>query len=506
MGAAHTAEVRLERTYAIVLQQNNRNTSDFCGMSTEYTPISLLFSLSKLALLDFITTWLPLRDVCRLDAAVSDDAFREYWLTCLKECTFYGSTDQYDQFNKSAIGWISARDVSVLHMVCRIVDICFEERRALDKEDVDNECMDSLPKSLVSLSLSGCIYIEAAGVSTVLGRCEHLRSLILDGLRLDASVLLSITRHGSNLSHLSLAWVHWRLGLDNHVLLSAAILSCRLLNSVDVRMRSTSDAEPALDIEQIARSFGEQLLHLKTSYFSFDPGTLSAITQNCPSLDTLWFREDEDLPDGAMEQIIVRGSNIRHLGLGCDGISGDWFRQIGICCPTLKSLAISIYRNRLLNRPNGIIDMLKNLHSLTDLRIASGTAMMDETLEIIAGYLPNLVALYLGECIITGEALARCMDTYWVNLRHLTLHRCFRITDDSYRTLAENWTRLETLNIGQSRIGDHGVLAIHKHCKKLKTLYFSSDHCMSDKMHTQVFQLFAGIVLAPTGYIFLDFE
>ncbi len=69
-------------------------------------PVTSIFDLPQLALLEFLSVWLSMGDVCRLDAAVSDELDREYWVHCLRECTFYGSRGPRDQYSKSALRWI----------------------------------------------------------------------------------------------------------------------------------------------------------------------------------------------------------------------------------------------------------------------------------------------------------------------------------------------------------------------------------------------------------------
>jgi hypothetical protein len=80
--------------------------------------LSSFLDLPKCVLVDLILTWLRLKDVCRLDAAVSDRAFRDEWLRYLRDLPFYGSTDQDDLFSKAALNWLWVRYVSVSHMVC----------------------------------------------------------------------------------------------------------------------------------------------------------------------------------------------------------------------------------------------------------------------------------------------------------------------------------------------------------------------------------------------------
>jgi hypothetical protein len=135
---------------------------------------------SLLVLKDFLTL-MTLRDLCRLDTVVSGGDRPEF-LECLTNCTFDGSSDQYDVLNKFAILWIIARDVSVLHMLCYWNDFktfseSFEQKRSINKPTLGRSW---LSLGLIGRSNADQIYVnEYTILETLLRSCGNVTSLRL---------------------------------------------------------------------------------------------------------------------------------------------------------------------------------------------------------------------------------------------------------------------------------------------------------------------------------------
>ena len=125
--------------------------------------------------------------------------------------------------------------------------------------------------------------------------------------------------------------------------------------------------------------------------------------------------------------------------------------------------------------------------------------MTDSTLETIAGFLPNLVSLYLEECTnISGNPLVT-MVRKCPMLSSVTIVFCVRVTDDWFTILAEKWTRLESLDVQNSYISDASVLAIYHHCKNLRRLHFEFTSRISAGLETRLPLMFAGVVFESTN-------
>ncbi len=447
---------------------------------------SSLFNLPKLVLIDLLSVWVSPRDVCRLDVAMSDEMYRGYWLGCLSKCVFYGSRNQYDQFCKSALRWVAERSVSMLHLVCRQVDLCFGEYREQDAEDVDDECMQYLPESLVSLSLASCVYVEGRGIMAGLTKCKHINSLNLRRWTVDGETVVAITENGGHISHLSLAdfTTCSRSGRGIIAMFEALVV----LSSVDIRGMEIFD-ELSADVAKIC---GSRLVHFKTC-----GGDSHVITEHCPKLRTFYAGATDDQDDELVSALTLHCPEIEHLELPLADISGDYLRLIGTFYGArLRSLSICLGTNM----DGEILEMLQNLRVLNALKISEAENMTDVTLKRIAELIPNLVDLSFLVCSnISGEGLASIADGC-LYLRTVQIVECELITDDSYPMLATKWTQLERLDIQESDIRDASVLAIHHHCKQLKTLYFDDTPNISEVMQAQLPTLFCGVIFDNVSF------
>jgi hypothetical protein len=450
---------------------------------------SLFDLLPKPALLDFLSSYLSMRDVCRLDAAVSGTANRQYWLQCLQDCLFYGSRDRWEQYSKSSLRWIFIRQVSVLHLVCRQVEFCFRKWRVKNAEDVDDECMAYLPRSLVSLSLTSCVYVGEEGVATAVTRCSKLTSLILDDPR-GRQAFSAISDHCPNLSHLSVGCVQ-RAGLDYideevYQEVRKILVNCPFISSLDIQHIGL----PSKFIRCITTTYGPRFVRFVGGRTA---SMLDDITENCPRLQHLYLCDE----GAAVEQVIQRLQrcpDIQHLEAvyRADGRLDLIVKRY----PALKSFLLWCLA-RDTNTDADIIDMLQRLRGLEALE-ALGLVFVQNLTDVclakIAELLPQqLTFLSLNHCDnISVVGLTNIADRCR-NLRGVQIWNCPLVTDDSYHMLAEKWTQLERLEIMASDISDAGVLAIHRHCKQLKSLYFARTPNISKDMRAQLFHLFRGV-------------
>jgi hypothetical protein len=152
------------------------------------------------------------------------------------------------------------------------------------------------------------------------------------------------------------------------------------------------------------------------------------------------------------------------------------------------------------NNDADIIDMLQRLRGMEVLEFLFARNMTDATLAKIAELLPQLTTLSFRGCpnisVVGLMGIAdRCR-----NLRDICIQKCPLVTDDSYLMLAEKWTHLERLDIIDSDISDASVLAIHHHCKQLKTLYFNKTPNISEDMRAQLPHLFPAVKFEPINF------
>jgi hypothetical protein len=195
-------------------------------------------------------------------------------------------------------------------------------------------------------------------------------------------------------------------------------------------------------------------------------------------------------------RITQRCPDVQHLQLFNASLSPDSLQRIGTCYPAMRSLSLCLDTIRDAD----IINMLQRLRGLKALEFENAWNMTDATLAKIAELLPQLTTIGFRNCpniSVVGmmDIADRCR-----NLRTVCIDDCPLVTDDSYFMLAEKWAQLERLDIRNSAISDASVLAIHDHCKQLKTLCFDETPKIYCDLRANLSYFFPGVKFAESDF------
>ncbi|ORY80518.1 hypothetical protein BCR37DRAFT_71687 [Protomyces lactucae-debilis] len=216
------------------------------------------------------------------------------------------------------------------------------------------------------------------------------------------------------------------------------------------------------------------------SCWNVSPLSLFELTARAPNLRSLDLSNCRKMNDQALFKIINTAYQLEELDLGyCKHISDRSMHCIAVhASPRLRVLKLSrctsitdagfgywsyaptgfpkmttlILRDCTFLSDNAIVALVNSCGALQHLDLSFCCALSDTSVEVLSLGLPNLKSLLLAFCgSAVSDSSLGSISHHLQSLRHLSVRGCVRVTEQGVRSVLDNITTLEILDVSQCR-------------------------------------------------------
>lgn len=352
-----------------------------------------------------------------------------------------------------------------------------------------------------------------AGLISIAKKCKLLKSLELEGCRVEDEALAAIGKYCSRLEEINLrdcsgltdtGFVQLAIGcgrtlksldvasfesltdvaleavgfhcpsletlslfsrfINNEGLLSVAI-GCRLLKSLKLHCENMTD-----EALQAVGSFC-LLLEFLSLYrcYKLTDRSLCAIGKGCKKLKKLNLEYCLLLSDVGLDSVAIGCTELVHLNInGCNNIATDGLKSIGKACTGLSKL--DLLHMRFPQIENDACEIHIGFKYLQSLHLGYCSGIGDKVLCRIARGCRNLKELHIRGCLEVGNEGIISIGQNCKFLRDLILDFCRRVGDSGIIAIARGCPQLNRLSLtGLENLGDKGMVALGEGCTVLET-------------------------------------
>ncbi|XP_783241.3 dynein regulatory complex subunit 6 isoform X2 [Strongylocentrotus purpuratus] len=198
------------------------------------------------------------------------------------------------------------------------------------------------------------------------------------------------------------------------------------------------------------------LLYLNISFTNITDATLRLLARCCSNLQYLSLAYCKRFSDKGLQYLGTGrgGRRLVHLDLsGCPQITVNGYKNISGGCPKLQHLIIN---DCYTLRDDMIVAVAANCHNIRCISFLYTPNITDVALKALAVHRKLQQIRIEGNCKIT-DASFKLLGRYCVDLRHIYVSDCPRITDAALKSLA-TCRNINVLNVADCiRISDNGV-------------------------------------------------
>ncbi|VDP51681.1 unnamed protein product [Schistosoma curassoni] len=313
-------------------------------------------------------------------------------------------------------------------------------------------------KSLIYLDLSGCIYIESAGLQTIIKSVTQVEHWILNDLPWISDTDLNVL--GSNCSV-----IHTLEMVNNQ---NVIISGLNYLSKTCLFHEKSTPVDGAVQIKNKQNrpitSIG--LIHKHAdSTLNNSNSTISCLITDCglqsvcgKNLNRLLVSNMSSI-DGSGLNNIVPNDNVsrRHSKSKAHRLSkpNSGFLENG----SLNLLEISFVDCPKMN--DILLQHLIPLPHLTVLKLSGCESLTDQGIKLLTdgAYADNLKELYLARCDKLTDKAIHLMSARLLNLAYLSLASCPLISDGAFELLGQ-LQKLWQINLNSTKLGDRGLSAL----------------------------------------------
>ncbi|CAH8454436.1 unnamed protein product [Schistosoma intercalatum] len=332
-------------------------------------------------------------------------------------------------------------------------------------------------KSLIYLDLSGCIYIESAGLQTIIKSVTQVEHWILNDLPWISDTDLNVL--GSNCSV-----IHTLEMVNNQ---NVIISGLNYLSKTCLFHEKSTPVDGAVQIKNKQNrpitSIG--LIHKHAdSTLNNSNSTISCLITDCglqsvcgKNLNRLLVSNMSSI-DGSGLNNIVPNDNVsrRHSKSKAHRLSklNSGFLENG----SLNLLEISFVDCPKMN--DILLQHLIPLPHLTVLKLSGCESLTDQGIKLLTdgAYADNLKELYLARCDKLTDKAIHIMSARLLNLAYLSLASCPLISDGAFELLGQ-LQKLWQINLNSTKLGDRGLSALGS-LPKLRELKVSKCTAITD--------------------------
>ncbi|KAI8380853.1 hypothetical protein BD560DRAFT_365461 [Blakeslea trispora] len=243
----------------------------------------------------------------------------------------------------------------------------------------------------------------------------------------------------------------------------------------DGSLWTTIDVSPfykSIPIELILKLIKSSGHFLRTANFrgciQLTGHALRTLSTECPYIEVLIIKDCRGLSTASINHFLQRAMYLKVLDVsGLDTIKSSTLSHSTFQFHSLERLNLSWCRNLT---GAGVLNLVQSCSHLTHLKL-NGCPQLDNTMHSLGRLLPNLVYLNLAACTSLTDA---CLSDFFegnpaLQLTHLTLSSCSRLTDTSVRMISLHAKQLTHLELsGCIRLTDHGFAFL---CLRLQLVY-----------------------------------
>lgn len=390
-----------------------------------------LLSLPSQLLSNDLLTFLSLRDIGRLDSALTNHLLRPQLFEVYR---FLSVKHAKKGLDSCQMGWFGDRDISLESITFKksiyggelttIFDMLQKSSRAGDVKNINcSKCNESPSKAHYAIISKHCNRVQSVNffrcsgitkpmITQLCKRCPNLQSLDISNTRATDKTLMGLAQNCPTLVNLSVRACE---DITDEAVITLA-RSCHSLASLDLN----SSCNKVTDIG------------------------VSAIAENCPLMTSL------DLSD-------------------CRNVSNIAVIALALNCKSLNTLKLSGCKNIT---DAAVITLAQNCPLLSVLHFRHCRELTDATLMVLSQNCPKLSSLDLSSCDRITDAGVVAVVKKCPCLTTLDLSYCREITDATVIALAENCPSLVTVNLSFCHhITAASVTALAENCPLLETLF-----------------------------------
>jgi F-box and leucine-rich repeat protein GRR1 len=385
----------------------------------------------------FLTNWLTMNDLCRLDSTICNNTYRNEFLNDLNNSVVNGIIAFNTQI-QLYFKWIFARNLfpMKLSLTCDIAD---EDLVAMLKNCSKVESFTLLHNSVINNSPFNCLELAKAcinlkilhiisglitndGLMELTSRCKNLEDIDVNYSHFSYNKAIAISQC-LNLKYLNLCCC---IGLTDGCLILIA-KNCRKLKKLDIK---NCPELTDLSLTEIARNC-TALETIDIDWCYFTDLSIKEIATHCLNLKELSFNENKSVTVASLFLIAKKCLKLESVNTYpfFETIVDEDLVQLSRHCSNLKKLEL----NSFLITDVGLVAMIKNCRKIEEIIIYECEDLTDESLFEISNYCPNLKSLTLQDCEkFTDEGLIY-VKKFCQKLTCLNVSRCINITQRSVK-------------------------------------------------------------------------
>ncbi|XP_035013314.2 dynein regulatory complex subunit 6 [Hippoglossus stenolepis] len=296
--------------------------------------------------------------------------------------------------------------------------------------------------NLFHLNLSGCTQMTVNGFKYLSAGCPSLREVVINDM--------------PTLS-------------DNCIL--ALLARCRCLSAI-----SLLDAHHLSDIAFKAISEAASLKSFSTEGNSqLSDVSWKALCRGSPGLHRLHAAKSSRMTDTSLK-FMATLKKLQYLDISlCNKVSDAGIKYLTEGWSAAKLQELNVSQCSLITDIS-VMRIAERLCKLSHLNLSYCAKLTDASLEWLSG--SSIRSLDLRGCNIQDQGLAAMEE---INLRTLVLAECVKITDNGIKTLCQNMTDLEHVDVSHCvALSDLAIRAFSFYCRSLFTLRMSGCPKMTD--------------------------
>lgn len=226
----------------------------------------------------------------------------------------------------------------------------------------------------------------------------------------------------------------------------------------------------------------EELAYKILRYLITNQSLTSSILQKFlhPSINSLDLSQWVPLTDYLFTIVAQKSNNLKELSLSaCVNIGTSSIEQIAAHCPELEILDIS---DCIKLEDSAVQEIARRCSRLVSINLNNCVRTTDQSLVDFFQFSSTLERLSVRNCInITDNAfLAVSTFPIPVNLRHLDLIGCDRLTDAAVLTISKLWPHLSVFKISSRNITDHSIVELVHRCVEFVVIDLSGCELITD--------------------------